>query len=72
MGHPYYKRCRVMITDINMPVMNGFELSQKIRTLIEKKEMPYIAIVGNTANIIEENKKAYKDFDEIFTKPFHK
>lgn len=32
--------------------------------------MPYLAIIGNTANIIEENKKAYKDFDEIFTKPF--
>lgn len=30
-GHPYHQSCRVIITDINMPVMNGFELSQKIR-----------------------------------------
>jgi response regulator RpfG family c-di-GMP phosphodiesterase len=61
-----------MVTDINMPVMNGFELSLKIRNLIEEKKMPYISIIGNTANIVEEKKKEYRDFDEIFTKPFSK
>lgn len=54
-GHRYCDSCSVIITDINMPIMNGFNLSEKVKKLISAKEIPYIALVANTANVIEED-----------------
>lgn len=39
---------------------------------MKENKMPKMAIIGNTANINEENKIEYNNFDEIFTKPFYK
>lgn len=71
-GHRYYDSCSVILTDINMPIMNGFALSEKVKKMIGAKEIPYIALVANTANVIEEDHTKYKNFDDKFTKPFNK
>jgi signal transduction histidine kinase/CheY-like chemotaxis protein len=68
-GHLYKKRCKVVMTDINMPIMGGFELCKKIRAKIHKGEFEYMAVIGNTANDVE--KKGYERFDNVFTKPFN-
>ena len=55
----------ILITDINMPVMNGFELVKEIRT--KDKSMPIIMISG----YIENEKIHDKNFPDIkfFGKP---
>ena len=55
-----------------MPIMNGFLLCEKIKKMIQDKEIPYIFLVANTANVIEEDEKKYSNFDDKFTKPFNK
>lgn len=67
-GHDYKHKCKVVITDINMPVINGRELAKIIKEKISNKEIPYMPIIANTANLVE-NKKDYKEFDDVFGKP---
>jgi two-component system, NarL family, sensor histidine kinase EvgS len=40
----------LMITDCNMPIMNGFELTKKIRLAEQQSQQPPIVIIGLTAN----------------------
>ena len=46
----------LILMDIQMPVMNGYEAVSKIRT-IENKELANIPIIAMTANAFEEDKK---------------
>jgi CheY-like chemotaxis protein len=71
-GHRYCDTCSVILTDINMPIMNGFALSKKVKKMIRDKDIPYISLVANTANVIEEDQSKYTNFDDKFTKPFDK
>ena len=48
---------RIVLMDIQMPVMNGYEATKKIRSL-ENKEISSIPIVAMTANAFEEDKQA--------------
>ncbi len=43
----------VILMDINMPVMNGLECAEKIRSMSDKKKssIPIIAITGNAMNL---------------------
>lgn len=55
-GHNYYDNCQLIVTDINMPEMNGYEFAKELRRLMRKKEIPDTMIIGNTANRIEQTK----------------
>lgn len=47
----------LVLMDIQMPVMNGYEATQKIRSL-ENKELANIPIIAMTANAFEEDRAA--------------
>lgn len=70
-GHRYTEKCKIVITDINMPILNGRELAKIIKEKIMLKEFPFISIVANTANVVE-NKKNYQEFNDVFGKPVKK
>lgn len=52
--HPY----RIVITDCNMPEMDGYELSRKLRQLEQSRNLSPAIILGYTANAQLEVKKA--------------
>lgn len=60
----------LIITDLNMPKMNGFDLSQKLKKDPETKHIPIVLISGD---IVAVNKLRTSTFgpDDILTKPFH-
>ena len=64
----YYK---VVLMDVMMPVMNGYEASMKIREM-KSKSKSSIPIVAMTANAFEEDKEqALKSgMDYFVSKPF--
>lgn len=51
--HPY----RIVITDCNMPEMDGYELSRKLRQLEKSRNLSPAVILGYTANAQLEVKK---------------
>lgn len=53
----YYK---LILMDVQMPIMNGYEATQKIRAL-ENKDHANIPILAMTANAFEEDKQAAID-----------
>ncbi|WP_421252634.1 ATP-binding protein [Aeromonas sp. 600724] len=48
----------VIITDCNMPIMNGYELTKKIRNLEQENNIAPIPIIGFTANAQIEERQA--------------
>ena len=50
----------VILMDVQMPRMNGYEATQKIRKMKEKQKAN-IPIIAMTANAFEEDKKAALD-----------
>jgi CheY-like chemotaxis protein len=61
----------LIITDISMPVMDGYDASQKIREFYRLKSVPQPLIVACTGHVEEEFiKKAWiNDIDEVLPKP---
>ena len=61
----------LVLTDISMPVMDGFELSQEIRRFHGLNNMPQPMIVAVTGHLEEDFiKKAWAcEIDEILPKP---
>lgn len=59
------KKYDIVLTDIKMPVMNGWELAKHIRELYNKQELPIIAISANTASQAKGNLETYKINDYI-------
>jgi len=58
----------VVLSDIGMPVMNGYELARKLRSLPECKKTVMIAITG--FQIYGDRARALAaGFDDLFTKP---
>jgi len=49
------KKYDIVLTDIKMPIMDGWELSKGIRALYDKNELPIIAISANTTEQIKDN-----------------
>jgi DNA-binding response OmpR family regulator len=58
----------IIITDINMPHMNGFEMIKAIRAADTSKNIPVIVISGSTNS--EHKKEALRLGAEYLTKPF--
>ena len=56
----------IILMDINMPVMNGIECAEKIRSMEDKNkaEIPIIAITGNAMNLSMDdfNKSGINDY----------
>ena len=61
----------LVLTDISMPVMDGYELSEEIRNYYRKLNVPQPMIVACTGHVEEEFiKKAWTyEIDEVISKP---
>ncbi len=57
----------VVFMDINMPVMNGQEACEKLKTIEQTKLIPVIAMTGKMLEPDEAN-----CFYQVLTKPIHK
>jgi CheY-like chemotaxis protein len=72
-GGEAIEKCRagsfdLVLSDIGMPVMNGFELARQLRTTAGCERMIMIAVTGYS--IYDDRKRAlHMGFDEIVTKP---
>lgn len=64
----------LIITDCNMPVMDGFEASKQIRQLLQSKGIRVPTIVALTGHVEDEFKvKAYESgIEEVYSKPLSK
>ncbi|MGM0509347.1 MAG: response regulator, partial [Fusobacteriota bacterium] len=62
------KEFDVIFMDIQMPIMNGFEATKKIKEMDERKDIPIIAM---TAHATEEDRKLClrKGMDDYISKP---
>ena len=60
----------LILMDVQMPIMNGYEATRAIRSL-ENKELASTVIIAMTANAFEEDKKAALDagMNEHIAKP---
>ncbi|TDR80172.1 ATP-binding response regulator [Paludibacterium purpuratum] len=58
-----------IVTDIQMPVMNGYELAKKIRVM-QQFNIPVIAITAFPQSFVDENGSHL--FDEVLYKPIEK
>ena len=61
----------LVITDISMPIIDGYEVSQEIRSFYEENQAPQPMIVACTGHVEEEFiKRAWlHEIDEILPKP---
>lgn len=61
----------VLVTDCNMPGMSGYALSQAIRRLDAQEQRPRSAVVGCTANALEDEQQRCQaaGMDEWLVKP---
>ena len=61
----------LVITDISMPVMDGYEASQEIRDFYRQKNVPQPMIIACTGHVEEQfiKKEWLSDIDEILPKP---
>ena len=62
-----YKDIGLVLTDINMPIMNGFELMSTIKQL--KLEVPVFAVSGNSDQATMQ-KCEQAGFNGCISKPF--
>lgn len=64
---------RLILMDIRMPVMDGYQAIKKIKSIVKKENRPYTPIIAITALAMPEDIELGKKsgFDEYITKPFH-
>ncbi|MGX7654896.1 ATP-binding protein [Shewanella putrefaciens] len=55
--HPY----RIVLTDCNMPIMDGYEFSRRLRQFEQNNNLPAAVVLGYTANAQLEAKQACID-----------
>ena len=63
----------LVLTDISMPVMDGYELADEIRNYYRQNCLPQPMIVACTGHIEDQfiNKAWLHEIDEIVPKPLH-
>lgn len=59
----------VVLVDLMMPHMDGFDLSRKLRNLPEMRSTPIIMLTAKTGSAVEEQASA-EGIAEVITKPF--
>src|SRR5690606_37875215 len=60
----------LIISDVNMPVMNGYELCQSVKTTLITSHIPVILLTAKTSEIYQE-KGFDTGADAYVTKPFN-
>ncbi|MDH5656704.1 MAG: response regulator [Spirochaetia bacterium] len=64
------KEMDLILLDINLPGMNGFEMLEKLRSMNQYKDVPILAVSANAMpGDIAKGKEA--GFDEYITKPIN-
>ena len=63
----------LILTDISMPIMDGFESSEKIRAFYRRKKIPQPMIVACTGHVEEEfiQKAWLSQIDQVLAKPIN-
>lgn len=72
--HATNKGPDLVVMDIQMPIMDGYEATKQLKELMKKKELPEIPIIALTANDREEDKARSREvgMDLHLSKPFKK
>ncbi|MEP1230762.1 MAG: response regulator, partial [Litorimonas sp.] len=62
---------KVILMDISMPNLNGYEATKTIREIEERDNLPRTPIIAVTANVMKEDKQACLDsgMDDYLSKP---
>ena len=70
------KSYKLVIMDINMPVMDGIEATRNIKQMVEKGEIPPTTIIALSAQPFREEDREFYEFEVGFstyiTKPINK
>ncbi len=62
----------IIFMDLHMPIMDGYEATEEIRSLGDSKKSKTPIIALTASNVFEEHRKAYEaGVDEIIPKPFN-
>lgn len=59
----------VIITDYHMPIMNGYEVSKKVRMLDRDDSHKVTIILASCSDEINKNSYFSKNFDDVLSKP---
>ncbi len=64
----------LILMDVNMPIMNGYQASERIRELEDGKENLHRIIIGVTAGVLDEEISACYDagMDKVIRKPIQR
>ncbi len=68
--HIQKKTPDIILMDIRMPEMNGYEATQRIKEMDKYKDIPVIAITASVMDSDKEKMKAFK-FEDFLRKPVH-
>lgn len=60
------KYCKLILMDINMPVMDGITCTETLKSLMMSGNLPKIPIIANSANIVERQKLSCDQNVELF------
>ena len=69
-----YNKYDLILMDCQMPIMSGYEATEKIRCMAEKKSLPPVTIIAITACAMEGDKEHCIEcgMDDYITKPVRK
>lgn len=65
----FQKKYDLIITDINMPEVSGYELCKRIRAQFSRERIPLVMVTGNDA-LNEKNRGLEAGADDFIQKPF--
>jgi two-component system alkaline phosphatase synthesis response regulator PhoP len=60
----------ILVTDLQMPKMNGFQLAQKVRATPETCDLPIIMLTGKGYEMSKEDVAAQFGIARVMNKPF--